>query len=77
MSKKTTIVCLVLLLIVTVMPMDSNAACTLQVDPRNNGWCAGEVDEEGNIIDYFCQEEEAVTDQQGNPVPKHCYIPPS
>lgn len=65
-----------LLMMVITIPI--SADCTMQVNPWNNGWCAGEVDPaSGEIIDYYCQDEAAVTDPWGHPLPQHCWMPPT
>jgi hypothetical protein len=58
------------------IPIYGKANCTLQVNPENNGWCGAEVNEQGEIVDYFCQDEAANTDPNGNNLPLNCFMPP-
>ena len=75
MKKK--IIATIVLVALIASSASLNADCTMTNQPGVNGWCAVETNEEGDIIDYYCQDEAPWKNSNGNNLPAHCILLPT
>jgi|GEM_PF-5710432 len=75
MKKRAMSIIMLIAMVAYTAPL--NADCNMTGAPGTNGWCAGITNEEGEVVDYYCQDEEPWKYPNGTNFPTHCIIIPT